>query len=183
MLLRIGDIMKKKSSNDKIPVVNYFKLAVVIIITVLLTFLLRNWYISGRNYELNIPIITETLINQINTDEVYNYVRENENAILYVGVVSDENCRNFEKEFNSVIQKRGLEDIITYLNITKANNKKKFISEFNKFYDTKLLGYPSIIIFEEGKVKAILTVKTGKSLSIDNVEKFLDSNKVVSTSL
>ena len=49
MLLRIGDIMNKKSSNDKIPVVNYFKLAVVIIITVLLTFLLRNWYISGRN--------------------------------------------------------------------------------------------------------------------------------------
>ena len=91
MLLRIGDIMNKKSSNDKIPVVNYFKLAAVIIITVLLTFLLRNWYISGRNYELNIPIITETLINQINTDEVYNYVRENENAILYVGVVSDEN--------------------------------------------------------------------------------------------
>lgn len=51
------------------------------------------------------------------------------------------------------------------------------------FMILNLLGYPSIIIFEEGKVKAILTVKTGKSLSIDDVEKFLDSNKVVSTSL
>lgn len=184
MDMRIGDIMKnKKSSKKKIPVSNYVKLGLAVVATVFIAFLLRNWYISGRDYELNIPIITETLLSEINTDEVYNYVRENENAILYMGVVSDEACRNFEREFNEVIRERNLEDTITYLNITKASNKKKFISEFNKFYDTDLLGYPSLIIFEEGEVKATLTVKTGKELNVEDAIQFLDDNSVVSTSL
>lgn len=174
---------KQKSSKKKVPFSNYLILALVVFATVFIAFLFRNWYISGRDYELNIPIIKETLISEINADEVYNYVRENENAILYMGVVSNEACRNFEKEFNEIIRNRSLEDTITYLNITKTNNKKKFINEFNKFYDTNLLGYPSIVIFEEGEVKATLTVKTGKKLDIEDAVKFLDDNDVVSTSL
>lgn len=176
--------MKKQvSSNKKIPVTNYIKLILVILITVFIAFLLRNWYISGRDYELNIPIIRDTLISEINTDEVYNYIRENENAILYIGVVSDVACRTFEEEFNQVIRDKSLEDTITYLNITKSSNKKEFINDFNKFYDTNILGYPSIVIFEEGEVKATLTVKTGKELNIDDAIKFLDDNDVVSASL
>lgn len=182
--MRIGDIMKNTSSSkEKIPMMNYVKLAIILLVTVFVIFLLRNWYISGRNYELNIPIIRDTLISEVNTDEVYNYVRENENAILYIGVVDDEECRNFEREFNNVILDRKLEDTITYLNITKSSNKRKFIQEFNKFYDTNLLGYPSLVIFEEGEVKATLTVKTGKSLDINKAVNFLDSNDVVSESL
>lgn len=175
--------MNKKISSKKIPISNYVKLVVVVGITVFIAFILRNLYISGRDYELNIPIIRETLINKINNDEVYNYIRENEDAILYIGVVSDENCRNFEKEFNKVIKERSLEDTITYLDITKAKSKSKFIKEFNKFYDAELQGYPSLVIFEEGKVKAILTVKTGSDLKLENAVKFLDKNSIVSTSL
>lgn len=173
----------KNNSSKDISIMNYVKLAIVFLITIFVVFLMRNWYISGRNYELNIPIIRDTLISEINTDEVYNYIRENENAILYIGVVDDENCRSFEKEFNLIISDKKLEDTITYLNITKSNNKKKFIQEFNKFYDTNLLGYPSLVIFEEGEVKTVLTVKNGKSLDINNVIDFLDSNHVVSESL
>jgi predicted bacteriocin transport accessory protein len=170
----------KKNNKEKIPVKNYIKLFLIIIVTVFLILVVRNLYISSRDYELNIPIITESVISEINTDEVYHYIRENENAILYIGVASDTNCRNLEKDFNEVIKTRNLENIITYLNITKSNNKSKFIKEFNKFYDTDLLGYPSIVIFEEGEVKATLTVKTGKELTIDEVIKFLDDNEVVS---
>lgn len=176
--------MEKQNSNKKkIPISNYVKLILAVVVTIFIAFLLRNWYISGRDYELNIPIIKETLISEINTDEVYNYIRENENAVLYIGVVSDEACRNFEKDFNEVIRARGLEDTITYLNITKTSNKKKFINEFNKFYDTNLLGYPSIVIFREGEVEATLTVKTGKELDVNDAIKFLDDNDVVSASL
>lgn len=172
-----------KSKNIKIPFINYVKVLLVVVAVVFVSFLLRNWYISSINYELNIPIITETLLNEINTDEVYNYVRENENTILYIGVVSDENCRSFEKEFNEVIRKRSLEDTITYLNISKVKSKSKFIKEFNKFYDTSLMGYPSLVIFEEGEVKATLTVKTGKELKLEDLVEFLDKNGVVSESL
>lgn len=172
-----------KKGDKKIPFVNYLKVILVVASVVFISFLLRNWYISTINYELNIPIITETLLSEINTDEVYNYVRENENTILYIGVVNSEECRNFEKDFNEVIKKRTLEDTITYLNITKVKNKSKFIKDFNKFYDVELKGYPSLVIFEEGEVKATLTVKTGKELKVDDAVKFLDENGVVSGSL
>ena len=172
-----------KKEIKKIPFGNYVIVVLVVALVVFVSFLFRNWYISSVNYELNIPIITETLLSEINTEEVYNYVRENENTILYIGVVNDENCRNLEEEFNDVIRKRSLEDTITYLNITKTKNKSKFIKEFNKFYDTNIKGYPSLIIFEEGEVKATLTVKTGKKLKIEDVKDFLDKNGVVSTSL
>ena len=127
-----------KKEGMKIPFSNYVKVVIVVVLVVFGSLILRNWYIGGVNYELNMPIITETLISEVNTNEVYNYVRENENTILYMGVVNDENCRNFEKEFNEVIKNRSLEDTITYLNISKVKSKSKFIKEFNKFYDTEL---------------------------------------------
>ena len=72
--------MSKKESK-KIPLNNYVKVGLVVIIVIFGSLVLRNWYISSINYELNMPIITETLISEVNTDEVYNYVRENENTI------------------------------------------------------------------------------------------------------
>lgn len=173
--------MKKQKKN--IPVYNYIKLGIIVVVTIFAVVVLRNWYVGKTNYELNIPIIKDTLVNEINTDEVYNYIRENENAILYIGVVSNKNCRNFEKEFNRVIVDRNLQYEITYLNISKAKNKSKFIKEFNKFYDTNILGYPSLVIFEEGSVKNIITVKTGKDLNVKDVIKFLDSNSIVDDNL
>lgn len=173
--------MSKKEK--KIPFGNYVKVILVVIGAVFISIVFRNWYLSRMNYELNTPIIRETLISEINTDEVYNYVRENENTILYIGVVSDEKCRSFEKEFNEVIKERSLKETITYLNITKAKSKSGFIKEFNKFYDTDLKGYPSLVIFEEGEVKAILTVKTGSDLKVEDAVEFLNKNSVVSTSL
>lgn len=172
-----------KKVNKKIPFSNYVKVILVVVLVIFASLIFRNWYINSVNYELNMPIITETLLNEINADEVYNYVRENENVILYVGVVSDENCRSFEREFNEVISERYLEDTITYLNISKVKSKSKFIKEFNKFYGAELLGYPSLIIFEEGEIKATLTVKTGKELKIEDALQFLDENGVVSNSL
>lgn len=184
MNIRIGEIMKKEeSSKTQIPTSNYVKLAFIVVVTLFGVLLLRNWYVSSRNYELNIPVIKDTLKNEINEDEVYNYVRENENAILYIGVANDEGCRDFEKEFNTIIRDRKLENTIMYLNITQSKNKDKLIKEFNKFYDTKLLGYPSIVIFEEGKVKATLTVKVGQELKIEDTILFLDHNEVVSEDL
>lgn len=173
--------MKKQKKN--IPVNNYIKLGIIVVVTIFAVVVLRNWYVGKTNYELNIPIIKDTLVNEINTDEVYNYIRENENAILYIGVVSNKNCRSFEEEFNRVVVDKNLQYEITYLNISNTKNKSKFIKEFNKFYDTDILGYPSIVVFEEGSVKDIITVKTGKKLNIKDVIKFIDSNSIEDGSL
>ena len=61
--------------------------------------------------------------------------------------------------------------------------KQVLIDEFNKTYDISLKGYPSIIVFNEGKVKDIITVQVGYDLNIDDVNKFLDKNGVDLVSL
>lgn len=165
---------QKKNSNQKNYVGGYIKIILIFAVTIFAILLLRNWYLSGINYQLNTPIIGNVLVREINTEEVYNYIRENENAILYVGVVNDSNCRKFEEDFQEVVKERHLENSITYLNLTKESNVTKFIKEFNKFYDTDLLGYPSLIVFENGKVIEALTVSTGGTLSTEKAVEFLD---------
>lgn len=162
----------------KIPVNNYIKLFIIVIVVVLGSLLFRNWYLGRINYELNIPVITDTLIRKINTEEVYNYIHENENAVIYMGVASDKNCRSFEKEFNKVVEERKLEDKITYLNLTEEKDKNSFILEFNKTYDTSLLGYSAFVIFENGKIKSSYSVKNGDKLDVSEVIKLLDENGV-----
>ena len=167
-----------KSKKSYIPISNYVKLVLIIIVALLGIFIFRNVYLKNKLYEENIPLIRNYVISEINTNEIYNYVRENAEPIIYICTASNTNCREFEKEFGPIIKARELESRITYLNISDVKKKSAFIKEFNKFYDVKLLGYPSIVIFEEGKVKDILTVKTDNSLDIKLVTEFLDKNSV-----
>ena len=183
--VRIGETMgsknKKQKTQEETETKNYktgyIKLFLLFAITIFLVILFRNWYLNGVNYELSTPIIGETLFQEVSGSEVYNYIRENENAILYIGVTSDKDCRNFEMEFNKIIIDQQLENSITYLNLTKEKKVKTFIKEFNKFYDTNLLWYPSIVIFEDGKVKDLLTAKDGKAITPEQALEFLKNNK------
>lgn len=168
------------SKKKVIPISNYIKLFLLVVLTILLALGLRKIYISNTNYEKSFSVIEEVLVSEINSSEVYNYIRENDNAILYIGVSDDDNCRNFENEFKSVVTSRGLENVITYLNLTNNKKRSSFIKEFNKFYDTKILGYPSIVLIRDGKVTDIVTVKTGSKLDLDDAIKFLDRNKITS---
>lgn len=170
----------KKNNEKKIPASNYIKLGLIILVTILVAIFLRNSYISNQEYENGIPVIRDVVASEINSNEVYHYVRENENVVLYIGVSDDSNCRNLEKDLKDVITSRGLENVITYLNLTNTKKKSSFIKEFNKFYDTKLLGYPSFVLLNDGKVTDIITVKTGSKFSVDRVINFLERNNISS---
>lgn len=168
-----------KKKNEKLNIVGYVKVVILIAVTVFLVLFIRNIYLSNINYKLNIPVIRETLKLEINKGEIYNYVRDNPNAVIYVGVASDNNCRTFELDFNRIIKKEKLEEEIIYLNLDKKNGIKSFFKEFNKFYDTNLTKYPSIIIFQDGKVEDILKVPTGDNYSSTVIEEFLNEYQVV----
>ena len=170
-------MLKKKE--EKIPFSNYVTLFFIVLLTIVGVLLVRKIYISNINYEKNIPLMRNMVVREINSNEIYNYIRENENAIIYIGVADSDNCRKLEEELEKVIKNNNLEDEITYLNLTNEKKKQTFIKDFNKFYSTKILGYPSFIIFKDGKVSDILTVKTGKTLDIKDVTKFLKENKIM----
>ena len=146
------------SKSKKIPFSNYIKLLLLIIVTVGLVFVCRNIYLSNEDYNNNIPIIRDYLVREINSKEVYNYVREDSDAIIYIGVASSKTCRDYENIFKDIITKYHLEEDITYLNLSNLKNIGSFIKDFNKFYNSNLKDYPSLVIFEEGKVVDILTI-------------------------
>ncbi len=172
---------KTSKKTDKNLVSGYFKIMLIFAVTIFSVLLFRNWYLNRVNYQLNISIIKETLIQEINSNEIYNFIRENENSVIYVGVVTDQKCRNFEEDFNSVIKDKHLENTITYLNLTNENKPKTFIKEFNKFYNTKLTGYPAIVIFENGEVKDILKADNGKTITKEDAAKFLENHNIAAT--
>ena len=166
------------SKKKVIPFSNYIKLSLIVVLTIIGAFICRNLYVSNINYQKSISIIRDVLVSEINSSEVYNYIRENDNAVLYIGVVYDDSCRSLEKELKAVITEQKLENTITYLNITDNKKKSSFIKEFNKFYGIKLLGYPSFVYFEDGKVKDLITVKTGNNLKISEIEDFINRNNL-----
>lgn len=146
---------KKDTSNNKL-IKGYIKLTLLFAVTIFLVLLLRNLYLERTNYQLNQSIIREAITKEINGPEIYNYIRENEDSIIYVGIVNDQDCRDFEMVFKDIIKDKNLEDRITYLNLTDVDNTHSYLKEFSKFYDIKLTNYPAIIIFEDGIVRNML---------------------------
>lgn len=171
---------KKKEVQSSTIFWGYLKLFCLFAVVIFVVFVLRKWYLDNKNYELEKSIISETLVQEINQNEVYNYVRENPNAVIYIGLVSDLDCRTFESYFNSVIKERDLREEITYLNLGKEKNTSQFFDEFDKFYDTDLDQYPSIVVFKNGIVSDILEISLEDSYYPSAVEDFLDRNSVVS---
>ena len=169
-----------KKDKKIIPISNYVKLVLIIIVTIVGAFILRDRYMAQEKYEKGIPVIRDYINSEINSSEVYHYIRENDDVLLYIGVSDNNNCRSLEEDLKNTITKNGLENRITYLNLTDEKKKDSFIKEFNKYFDTKLLGYPSFVLFEGEEVKEILTVKTGDSLSIDTVKEFFKRNNISS---
>lgn len=179
----MGDIMstnqnKEKTNRNKGDISSYVKLFLLFAVTVFVVLLARNLYLSQVNYELGIPVISETIKQEIKRDEIYNYVRENPESIIYVGVPSNSNCRTFEMDLNRIVKKYGLEESITYLNLEKDKDTEDFFKEFNKFYGTSLDEYPAIIVFVDGNIVDVLEVTVGNDYSSLLVESFLEKHVV-----
>ena len=102
-------------------------------------------------------------------------LQEDNDAIIYVGVADSKLCRKYEEELKKIIKKYFLEEEITYLNLTDLKSTKSFIKEFNKFYDSKLKDYPSIIIFKDGKVVDIFTVSDENNMYQKTIDFLLDN--------
>lgn len=167
---------KKQEEKGKL-LKGYVKLIILFTAVVALVFVLRNWYINSKDFEMGIPVINETLKQELKSTEIYNYIRENENAVIYVGVADSKKCRDFETIFNGIIKDRSLENTITYLNLSTESNKKSFIKEFNKFYNTSLKSYPSVIVFNEGQVVSIFDAD---NTSKEKIMNFIDMNNIIS---
>lgn len=156
---------------------NYFILFVIFIICIALAFYFRKQYEVYEQYQLEIPVIGDSLPN-INIDDLEHYVFDNHIVGVYMCTASADSCRNFEKSFKRYVEKSDITDGIVYLNLSDDVDAN-FVSYFNERfpYKTKLKGnYPAFVIFRDGEVDALLQSSAKKDLTMSKVETFLELN-------
>lgn len=171
--------MQKANEEKKIPMKNYIILGVLFLVTFLLAYYVYRWYVVYSDYQNDIPVIRDSLP-EITEEEMEHYIQENPTAVIYVCTAPDSECRSFEKNFKKLVEKESLKDYITYVNLTEEN-KESFMIRFNNNHPYKKIGltkYPALIFFEDGEVSDILQASQDKNLTITEVNKFLENNKI-----
>ena len=163
---------------DKKRIRNYIICVILFIVCFGLVLYLRELYKVNEAEQKKIPVI-QGYISEIYNDDLEHYVTENPDGVIYMCIANDENCRVFEREFKKLLKKDEYNDNLVYLNLMDVD-QDKFLEEFNsKFiYKVKLSKeYPAFVLFEDGKVKAILQEKD-KKLDIVKVKHFLELSEI-----
>ena len=164
---------KEKKENKKVH--NYFVLAFLFLICIVVVLYVYNIYKVNEEEQLKIPVIRGA-ISEIYPEDLEHYVLDNPISVIYICTADSDNCRSFEKSFKKLLRKKNYSEQIIYLNVTDIDSES-FISEFNKKYPYKnqlSANYPAFIIFEDGVIDGILQSKNDKKLTINKVKNFLD---------
>ena len=172
--------MKEKTleKKDKKIVRNYIITIVLFIACCGLVLYLRELYRVNEAEQKKIPVI-QGYISEIYNDDLEHYIMDNPNGVIYMCIANDENCRVFEREFKKLLKKDEYSDNLAYLNLIDVD-QNEFLNNFNSkyIYKTKLSKeYPAFVLFEDGKVKAILQEKS-KKLDIVKVKHFLELSEI-----
>lgn len=176
-------LKKKKEEEEKEKkrelIIKYLELIIIFLVVIIIVLLLRNWYRKEEELRRNAPILRGTIA-EIKPSELVEYLNENENPIFYICASEEKKCRTFEKELKPFIEKEKLQQDITYLNITKEEDKSAYLDKFNDNYQmgTMLFSYPAFVQFQNKKIGAVLELTEGVE-KIKEVENFLRVNGVV----
>lgn len=172
-------MIKQKENKKKIPTKNYIILGTIFIATFLLVYYVYRWYQVYADYQNEIPVIRDSLT-EITKEEMEHYIEENGTTTLYLCSAENPNCRNFEKSFKKLVEKKSLKEYILYVKLTEED-LDQFVQNFNEKYPYKIKlskNIPAFVSFEDGEVTDILESKENKKLSIDQVTKYLKVNEI-----
>lgn len=162
----------------KVTVKDWIEVFILVIVIVCITFYLCSWYKNYKKESMS-AFVLDDLVMQIRYEELDPYLLENNDKYLYICVVDDNDCREFETEIKEIIEKRQLNDMIVYLNLTDEENKEDIIKQMNKKYGDKkkINGYPAFVRIKDSKIVSMVE-KTNKKLTKKKFEKFLDVNEM-----
>lgn len=171
--------MKKKEETRKIGIKNYLILALIFVVTTIITLYLCNVYNVYQESKKQIPIIRGTL-SEITSEELEHYISENPTVMMYMCTASNETCRKYEKSLKKYVVREELQDKIVYLNLSEEESID-FAEKFNNVYTKSLKlknNYPALVIFEEGIVTHLLQAKENEKLTITKTRQFMDLHKI-----
>ena len=165
--------------DKKIPLKNYAILGVIIALTLLAVIYIFAWYKQYEQGKVVTPVITST-IREVEYNNLSTVVRERDILLMYMCTTNQSICRSFEKKFSNYIKENNLTDNIIYLNL---GDNEADTNILNKVYDKyksdtlvkKITGYPTIVVFNRGKIVDVLSSSKKDKLTIEKVEEFLKS--------
>lgn len=171
--------MKSKTSGKRdIPFKNYIVLGVIIIITLLISLYIFSWYRQYNDNKISKPIITETL-REVEYDNLPNVLQERDVLVMYMCTTNEDVCRKFEKKFSEYIKDNNLTDEIIYLNLGYASDENGLLDKVYLNYKSddlvkKVYTYPTLLIFNQGKIVDVLSSSSKNKVDIKQVDEFLE---------
>ncbi len=170
-----------KSKNVSIPRRNYIIFFIMVIFTITLTLILRNWYNLNKNLNQKNTIMSKFLVS-VNEEEFSNYIMENNNVLIYLASSKNDSLEDFELEFKNMLIEYNLQEQIIFIDLSQVDNA--FFSNLTENYfsdnlkNIELSNFDNILIMENGKINAILYTKPTK-MNIDDVDKFFYDRGVI----
>ena len=155
---------------------NYFILFGIFVVTFVICFYLFSWIKQYNELKLVEPIIVNTL-KEIKYDNLDNYLKENEVVAVYMCTTYESSCRIFEKKFSTFVKEQSLTDNILYFNLGYKSVENNLLDNLynkykNEYLIKKITNYPTIVIFNNGKIIDFLTITSNSNMDI--VEEFLE---------
>ena len=144
----------------EIPLKNYFILILVILLTILAVFYMRDWYNTSKEFYAQNSVMTK-VVREIKNDEISNYILENQKFILYVSSGRNTNIKSFEDEFKNLIQKMDLGENVLYMNLDEVDvsdfyNSLNSYASSTKVKNQIVSSDASMYVFTDGKLTMLL---------------------------
>ena len=171
--------MKKTKEEKPNKLRNYLLLLFLFIFCMVIVIYLCQIYKINDEEKKKTPVISGAL-SEIYYEDLEHYLMDNPTVVLYLCTANDDVCRSFERDFKKLLKKKEYNDQIIYLNLTDLE-QEVFVKDFNDTYVYKekvTVDYPAFVLFEDGRIKAILQGTKEKPLTIVKAKQFLDINKV-----
>lgn len=173
--------MKLKNVSTKIPRRNYIIYGLIVVFTIVLTLLLRNWYNINQDLKKKSTIMSEFLAS-VNEEEFSNYIVENNNVIIYLASSKDDTLETFENEFKTLLIKYNIKEQVIFIDLNQIDTNFFNNLKTNYFADSlnniELEKFPNILIMENGKINAVLYNKS-TNINIDDVNDFFYNRGVI----
>lgn len=161
----------------EIPVKNYVILILVFLVTIVAVFYVRDWYNTTKNYYAQNSVMTK-VVREIKSEEISNYILENQRFILYVSSGHDSGIKNFEDDFKNLIQSLDLTDDVLYMNLDGVNSESFYdLLKNNYVRNSKIKNQivdsnSSLYLFTDGKVSGVLNNVSDYSIKrLENIIK------------
>lgn len=150
----------------KIPSMNYVLLALICLVTVVLVFLLANWYTESKKQGNR---ILKGFLSSINKEEIDNYIMENPDSVIYL--IKEET--KVDERIKKLISDNDIKNRIVLIdcsvNCEDINNYLKI--------DTNI-PVPNLIYYEDGMIKDIMYDQY-EEVSYQEFYRLLIRNKVI----